>query len=57
MREFRCGEIVPGCDAVFRAESDAEIIAQATEHSRTEHGIDEVPPEVVETIRASIMDV
>ena len=57
MREFRCGELVPGCNAVFHGESDDEILAQVATHAREEHGMDEVPPEVVDTIHASISDV
>jgi predicted small metal-binding protein len=53
MREFRCAVIVPGCDAVLRAASDEEIVAVAAEHSRALHGIDEVPPEIVDRIRAA----
>lgn len=57
MREFRCGEIVPGCDAAFRGQTDDEILERVEVHAREEHGMDKVPPEVVDTIRASITDV
>ena len=57
MREFRCGEIVPGCDAKFQGETDDEILERVEVHAREEHGMDKVPPEVVDTIRASISDV
>ena len=57
MREFRCGQLVPGCDAVFHGESNDEILVQVATHARDEHGMDEVPPEVVDTIHASISEV
>ena len=56
MKEFRCGEVVPGCGATFQGQSDDEILRQVTVHARDEHGMDEVPPEVVDTIRATITD-
>ena len=46
MKEFRCGEIVPGCETVFEAESEEQILREVAEHAREEHGMDEVPPEV-----------
>ena len=56
MKEFRCGEVVPGCGTTIQAESEDEILRQVTLHARDEHGMDEVPPEVVDTIRAAISD-
>jgi len=56
MKEFTCGAVVPGCTTTFQAESEDELFQQIAVHAREEHGIDEVPPEVVDTIRASIVE-
>jgi len=56
MKEFRCGTVVPGCAAVFEGESEGEILEQIGAHARDEHGMDEVPAEVVDTIRAQIVE-
>jgi predicted small metal-binding protein len=56
MKEFKCGELVPGCDHVFEGTSEDEILAQIADHARDAHGMDEVPDEVVDTIRASISE-
>jgi predicted small metal-binding protein len=56
MREFRCGEIVPGCSAAFQGETDDEILERVEVHAREEHGMDRIPVEVVDTIRASISE-
>jgi predicted small metal-binding protein len=56
MKEFRCGELVPGCDAAFRSESEDELMQQIAAHARDEHGMDEVPPEVADQIRARIVE-
>jgi len=56
MKEFRCGDVVPGCDARIRGETEEEVLQQVGAHARGEHGMDEVPPDVVDTIRASIVD-
>jgi predicted small metal-binding protein len=56
MKQFRCGAIVPGCSAVFEGESESAILNQIGAHARDEHGMDEVPPEVVDTIRDNITE-
>ena len=56
MKEFACGKVVPGCEHVFRGESEDEILDQVSVHARDDHGMDEVPPEVVDRIRARITD-
>ena len=56
MRVFSCGAVVPGCASTFEGESDDEILQQVSAHARAEHGMDEVPPEVVDTIRAQIVE-
>jgi predicted small metal-binding protein len=50
--QFHCGELVPGCAAQFEGESEEEIMQRIAAHARDEHGMDEVPPEVVDQIRA-----
>jgi predicted small metal-binding protein len=56
MKEFRCGELIPGCEAKFDGETDEQILQQVATHAREEHGMDEVPPEVVDRIRASLSE-
>ena len=56
MKEFRCGELVPGCGAAFHSESEHEILQQVATHARDDHGMYEVPSEIVDTIRDSISE-
>ena len=56
MKEFTCGTLVPGCDAKFESDSEAELLDHIAAHARDEHGMDEVPPEIVDKIRASIVE-
>ena len=56
MKEFRCGVLVPGCYATFEGESDDEILRQVVVHARAEHGMDQVPREVVDEIRSEISE-
>lgn len=56
MKQFRCGDVVPGCGTVFVAESDREILEHVEVHARDEHGMDVVPPEVRGTIVSLISE-
>jgi len=56
MKQFSCGAVVPGCTASFSAESEDAILSQVAEHARRDHGMDDVPPEVVDQVRANIVD-
>jgi predicted small metal-binding protein len=56
VKEFRCGVLVPGCWATFQGADDDEILRQVVVHAREEHGMDQVPPEVVDEIRAEISE-
>ena len=54
MKEFACGAVVPGCVAVFQGEDDDAILAQVAAHARDDHGMTEVPDELVDQVRAKI---
>ncbi|HEX4493730.1 MAG TPA: DUF1059 domain-containing protein [Acidimicrobiia bacterium] len=57
MKQFACGDVVPGCDAKFVCSSDEEILARVAEHAATAHGISEVPAELVDQVRSHILAV
>lgn len=54
MKSFSCGAVVPGCTARFTGETEEEILGKVAEHARRDHGMAEVPDEVVEEVRAHI---
>lgn len=56
MKQFRCGEVVPGCEWTIEGESDEQILEHVAEHARDEHGMDEVPPEVQDRVRSLIVE-
>lgn len=54
MKQFACGSVVPGCTATFEGPDEGSVLQQVAEHAQRDHGMDEVPPEVVEQVRANI---
>ena len=57
MKQFKCGDVVLGCEWVTRSEDEQVLFAEIQAHAREVHGMDEVPPEVVDAINAVITDV
>ncbi len=54
MKQFACGDVVPGCSARFVCSSDDEILAEVAAHAREVHGMTEVPAEVVAQVQRQI---
>ena len=57
MKRFACGDVVPGCDAVWTCSTEAELFAQISEHARHAHGLMEIPDELVDQVRSKIVAV
>ncbi len=57
MKSFACGDVVPGCDARFVCSSEDEILAQVASHAARDHGMTDVPADVVQAVRRQIVSV
>ncbi len=56
MKQFNCGDVVPGCEATFKAESEGELLEQVAQHAKADHEMTDVPPEVVAQVKAKMTD-
>ncbi|HTV25447.1 MAG TPA: DUF1059 domain-containing protein [Polyangiaceae bacterium] len=54
MKEFSCGDVVPGCKAKFRAHSDEELLEQIAKHAREGHGIQQITADLVSAVKRNI---
>jgi len=54
MKQFKCDDVVLGCEWVTRSDDDDELFEEISSHAREAHGMDEVPPEVVDKIHSVI---
>lgn len=57
MKEFKCGDVVPNCTFQAHGNNEDEIIGQAVQHAREDHGMEVVPDELVSQVREAIRDV
>ena len=53
---LRCREVGMDCDFVAHGNSEEEILSKAATHARQDHGLETIPPEVLEKVKASIHD-
>jgi predicted small metal-binding protein len=56
VKQFACGAVMPGCDARFEARTEEELLRQIGQHAHEAHGLDEVPTELVDQVRANIIE-
>ncbi len=54
MKQFACGSVVNGWQAVFLAPNDDGILEQVAEHARRDHGLTDISPELVNSVRQNI---
>lgn len=54
MKQFSCGDVVPGCRASFSAESEDAILGQVAAHVREAHGLGDVPDDVMAEVRTKV---
>jgi predicted small metal-binding protein len=57
VKSFACESVVPGCPARFRGDDEDAILAQVAVHAQRDHGVNAVPAELVERVRAQIVPV
>lgn len=53
---LHCRDVGMDCDAVIRAETEEEVLAQAAAHAKQDHDMEQVPEEVVAKIREAIRE-
>jgi predicted small metal-binding protein len=51
-----CGDGGMDCDFVVHGEIEAELPRNAEAHGKAEHGMTEIPPEVIERVRSLMRD-
>jgi len=54
---LRCGELFPGCSMEARGETEEEILKQAAEHAKRDHGVVEIDAGTLAKVKAAIRTV
>lgn len=51
-----CRDVGADCDFETRADTEEELFKILAEHAKSGHGMEEIPPELVEKVRAVIRE-
>jgi predicted small metal-binding protein len=54
---LRCGELFPGCSIEARAETEEELLQQAAQHAKRDHGVNEIDAATLAKVKAAIKTV
>jgi len=52
-----CRDVGVDCDFQATGETVEAVLTQCAEHAKSAHGIDEIPPELLEKVQSAIRDV
>jgi predicted small metal-binding protein len=53
---LKCGDLMPGCNAVIEGKDVAEVMAKGAEHAKKAHGMTTMPPDMAKKVQAAIKD-
>jgi predicted small metal-binding protein len=53
---LRCDDIFAGCAGEVRAESEEDVLKQAAEHARRDHGVEEIDEATLAKVKAAVRD-
>jgi predicted small metal-binding protein len=56
MKAVQCRDVGVDCDFVAKGETVEDVLRQCGEHASSAHGFTDVPPELVDKIKAAIRD-
>jgi predicted small metal-binding protein len=53
---LKCGDVVPGCNAEMRGDSEHDVLRKAAEHAKTAHNMHSIPPDILSKVKNAIHD-
>ncbi|MEZ4585004.1 MAG: DUF1059 domain-containing protein [Gemmatimonadales bacterium] len=55
-KQLACGDVVPGCTYVAKAESEADLMQQVAKHASEAHGVKEITPDLLAKVKAAVKE-
>jgi predicted small metal-binding protein len=55
-KALKCGDVVRGCKAEIKGDSEHDVLRKAAEHAKTDHHMDSIPPDVLSKVKSAIHD-
>jgi predicted small metal-binding protein len=51
-----CRDVGVDCDFKATGETTEDVLQQAAAHAKNDHGMDQIPPELMEKVQAAVKD-
>jgi len=55
-KKFACGDVVNGCAWSITADNEEDLFKKIAEHARKDHGITEIPNDLIEKVQSKIQN-
>jgi predicted small metal-binding protein len=56
VKTLKCRDVGVDCDFVAEGQTEQEVLEKAAQHARSDHGFADIPPELVDKVKAAIHD-
>ena len=56
-KQLACGDVVPGCTYVAKANTEGELMQQVAKHAASAHGVTEITPELLAKVQSAVREV
>lgn len=53
---LKCREVGVDCDFEARGATEEDVLKQAAEHAKKDHGMQQIPPDLLTKVKAAIHD-
>ena len=53
---INCRDVGVDCDFTARGETEQEVLEKCAQHAQADHGMNEIPAEMVEKVRLAMRD-
>ena len=57
MKQFSCGDVVPGCRRTFQGADEEQVLRLVAAHAGDDHGLRELSPGLVDQVRRHVVSV
>jgi len=55
-KQLACGDVVPGCTYVAKADDEADLMQQVAKHASEAHGVKQSTPDLRAKVKAGVKD-
>ena len=56
-KSISCRDVGMDCDFTAQAETVEELMHKCSAHAKSDHGVEQIPPELAEKVMAAVRDV